>query len=279
MIPASFQQQLSNAVRIAAPVASAHRADVLYTEWYAPPRPGAAPRLGPPVALAHYRAADANGLCFSSGWQPNGWDPALGLLIVCRGEQQRAVHPIDFCPVGGQMAERTESTALAGWWATFVPPAPEGAAAVRVYWAVHPGSVFRLIRAITERMPPSAHYAVKAPLDLHRCLRPDGVVLYLERHRWNDLVPALRAIAESAAPWLHHSHPTFTLPLAPGISLAEDVPGESFGGQRCRWLAEAFAAHTSEAAMLTAAQAFLRQQGVSLEAPYRNPGSLQEYPW
>lgn len=274
-----FHQQLADAVRLAAPVAPEHRAAVLYAEWYAPLRSGAAPRLSAPVALAHYRAADANCLRFSSGWQPAGWDPSSGQSVVRRGEQMRSVHPIDFCPVGGQVAERTESTALAGWWAAFVPPAPEGSIAVRVYWAVQPASVFRLIRAITEQLPPTAHYAVKAPLDLHRCLRPDGVVLYLERQHWNDLVPALRAIATSAAPWLHPVHPAFALPLAPGISLAEDVPGESFGGQRCRWLAEAFATHTNEAAMLTAAQTLLEQQDVSLDAPYRNPGSRQEYPW
>jgi len=275
----NFREQLSGAARLAAAVAPELRAAALYAEWYAPARRGTAPRLSPPVALAHYRAADANGLRFTSGWQPAGWDPSSGHSVVRRGEQMRIIHPIDFCPVGGQVAERTESTELAGWWAAFVPPAPEGEAAVRVYWAVQPEAVFRLIRAITEQMPPSARYAVKAPLDLHRCLRPDGVVLYLERHRWNDLAAALHSIAECAAPWLHASHPAFTLPLAPGISLAEDVPGESFGGQRCRWLAEAFTSHTDESAMRAAALSLLEQRGVSLETPYRNPGSQQEYPW
>lgn len=279
MNPAPFHNQLASAVRLAAKAEPEQRAALLYADWYAPPRPGTAPRLSPPVALAHYRAADANGLRFSSGWQAAGWDPSSGHRLLRRDDQLRSVHPIDFCPLGGHATERVDSTELAGWWATFVPPAPEGDAAVRVYWAIHPASVFRFIRTLTEQMPAAAHYAVKAPLDLHRCLRPDGVVLYLERRHWNHLAPALRAIATSAAPWLCPVHPAFTLPLAPGVSLAEDVPGESFGGQRCRWLAEAFSNHTNEATMLTAAQTLLQQQGVSLEAPYRNPGSLQEYPW
>lgn len=276
---ALYQHQLTQAAHLAARIAPELRADFLYAEWYAPLRAGSAPRLSPPVALAHYRAADATALRFTSGWTTAGGIPASGHLLVHRGAESRAAHPLDFCPVGGQLSLRQDSTELSGWWATFAPPSPQGEAAVRVYWSVLPGSVFRLVQAITTQLPPLARYSLKAPIDLQRCLRPDGVVLYLEREQWNELAPLLRTLAESVAAWLHPSHPAFTLPLAPGVSLAEDVPGESFGGQRCRWLAEAFATSTNPAAMQSAAQALLTQQGIDWHAPYRNPGSQREYPW
>lgn len=274
-----YQQQLGHAARLAAGIAPAHRADVLYAEWYAPPRAGAAPRLSPPVALAHYQAADATALRFTPGWTRSGWLPDSGRLLVRHGDEVRAAHPIDFCPAGGQLSARQDSTELPGWWATFAPPAPQGAAAVRVYWSVLPGSVFRLVQAITTQLPPGIRYSLKAPIDLQRCLRPDGVVLYVEREQWTELAPILRGLAQSATAWLHPSHPAFTLPLAPGVSLAEDVPGESFGGQRCRWLAEAFSTLTDVTAMQAAAQARLAEQGLDWQAPYRSPGSQREYAW
>lgn len=272
-----YEEQLARAASVAAGVPVERMAEVLYSEWYAPARAGRAPRLSPAVALAHYRAADASGRRFSAGWEQAGMEQ--GKMVVRRGEEVRRVDAVDYCAAGGWVADRWDSTDLAGWWATFVRPAPQGDAAVRVYWAVDPAGVFAATAAITEGIPEGMRYAFKCPLELGRCLRPDGVVLYVARADWDRLAPCLPRIYHALKGRIHATHPAFTLPLAPGVSLAEDVMGESFGGQRCRWLAEAFAGQTGEGAMVEAGAAMLERQGVRLEAPYRGADSEKEYGW
>ena len=70
--------------------------------------------------------------------------------------------------------------------------------------------------------------------------------------------------------------PAFTLALAPGVGLAEDADGDSFGIRRCALLADGIVrAHehglTTIEARVEAIAARFGEDGVSIDAPYLEP--------
>ena len=74
-------------------------------------------------------------------------------------------------------------------------------------------------------------------------------------------------------PHLRPEIPAFTLALAPGVGLAEDADGESFGIRRCSLLADAIVrAHEQGIAGLEARVEAVAVRfaaaGVSIDAPY-----------
>ena len=78
--------------------------------------------------------------------------------------------------------------------------------------------------------------------------------------------------------------PALTKPLAEGLGLAEDPrpAGDSFGMHRCRLLAEAVVrAHERRPgpaqARLEDVEARFGAEGISLDRPYLNPGSADDY--
>ena len=95
-----------------------------------------------------------------------------------------------------------------------------------------------------------------------------------------EALTLLRPLLRALAPHLADSAPAFCKPLARGLALAEEPPGaESFGEHRCRLLAEAIVS-ADERGLRTPAQrlAVVRERfqaaGVSLDAPYLQPGSV-----
>jgi hypothetical protein len=83
---------------------------------------------------------------------------------------------------------------------------------------------------------------------------------------------------------LRPATPLFTLPLAPGIGLAEDPnTGESFGMHRCRLTAEGIVdawsrGEQSGAARLAAIAAAFTRAGCDLDRPYLSPASADLEP-
>jgi hypothetical protein len=84
-------------------------------------------------------------------------------------------------------------------------------------------------------------------------------------------------------PFVRSDVPLFTLCLGPGLAFAED-PGtqESFGMSRCRILAHGiWLAHQQRAQgideRLAIVEQHFRSQGISLERPWLNPGSTDEF--
>jgi hypothetical protein len=149
---------------------------------------------------------------------------------------------------------------------------------LRVYWHVRPSGASQLMHALSARLNaltmPFRLKVADHPTRLDRC---DGAVLYLPGERFDAARPTLLATAAELAGHLQPSIPAFTLPLLPGVGLAEHAGGtESFGSHRCRLLAEAIVrAHRREVGALddriSVVADHFAEHGVAIDAPYREP--------
>jgi HopA1 effector protein family len=149
---------------------------------------------------------------------------------------------------------------------------------VRAYWHVTRAGAPALMRALTARLnTTSVPFRLKVadhPFRLDRC---DAVVLYLTAEGLDAVRATLLGVAAELTAHLRPWIPVFTLELAPGVGLAEDDGGaESFGTRRCRLLAEGILrAHarglTAIAARIAAVAGRFAEDGVRIDAPYRDP--------
>jgi hypothetical protein len=154
------------------------------------------------------------------------------------------------------------------------------ASVVRVYWNISRAGAAALVGTIAARLNgtglPFRLKVADHPFRLERC---DAAVLYLESGVFRALGETLREVAAALTTHLQPGIPAFTLPLAPGVGLAEDNGGESFGTRRCGLLADAIVrAHriglTQLDARVDAVAARFAEEGVSIDAPYREPSLL-----
>jgi type III HopA1-like effector protein len=304
-----YRAQLLEAVRLALPPAppdAGRLAALLYEQWYAPATGTTPGWLDPAEVAEHYRAADAAGGRFEPGWVVLHPEDALARIgpprspwqvPAARGEETRWVDPIDLLfadgvglrpPAGSSIAvsaRRDSSELLPGWWTTLSAAWSKGSPPlVRLYWSVPAEKVCRLVEGLTAGLDPDQPYALKCPLDLDRCRRPDAVVLYLPGAAWGELGPGLAAAYRRVRRWLRPRAPALTLELAPGLALAEDPGDDSFGAHRCRIVADGLATARRDGvadpdALGDAAAAALGRHGIGADAPYRNPGSTATYPW
>lgn len=307
--PDRYRAQLLEAARLTLqqpPPDAGRLAALLYERWYAPASGTTSGHLDPPEVAEHFRAADAASRRFEPGWvvlDPGHARARIGparspwQVPAARGEEARWIDPVDLHVEGGVglrppagtsiavSARRDWTDLLPGWWISMSPAWSSGSPPlVRLYWSVPPEQVCRLVEGLTASLDPGQPYALKCPLDLDRCRRPDAVVLYLPVAGWDAMRAGLAAGHRRVRPWLRPRVPALTLQLAPGLALAEDPGDDSFGTHRCRTVAGGLAAArhagvTDPGALCDAAVEALRGHGVRADAPYRNPGSTATYPW
>lgn len=282
---------------------AAELAAVLYDRWYAPAEGAPEPALGPKEATARYRAADAATGRFEPGWTVLPPAHATSLIgppasawqiAASNGGEVRWADPIDVLHADGiglrprpgstvSVTARRDSTAvLPGWWTTTSPVWPSARPPlIRLYWSVEPKHVHRVVAAVTATMNTGRPWALKCPLDVDRCRRPDSIVLYLPAADWGSAGPRVADAHRRSRTWLRPNVPALTLELARGLALAEDPAEDSFGSSRCRMLAESTwqAHHWGAGDLRSAAVAGLEEHGVSAETPWLNPGSTASYPW
>jgi hypothetical protein len=272
---------------------------VLYESFYChgapiPSRPDAA-RAAPradPAFVAGLSAANAGRGCWAGGWRVDGRS-ASDLLLVKDGLRLRAKRSQarirEGEPLIGASAQIRLPKELAfaspGFYTAVSDadlPAESGHPMLRVYFhLVHPAAP-SLVAAVTSSLNEIGIAfrlkVIDAPERFSRC---DAAVLYVSTHDFNLLRPVLRDLSPRGG--LREGTPAFTKPLAPGIGLAEHpVSGESFGGHRCRLLAEGIVdAHNRGIRnldeRLTAVEAHFASHGIELEAPYLAPGSRDRY--
>jgi hypothetical protein len=148
---------------------------------------------------------------------------------------------------------------------------------VRVYWNVTRGGAPALVDALTswlnrERVPFRLKVA-DHPFRLERC---DAAVLYVDGEVFTAIRAGLGELARNLSPHLRREIPAFTLALAPGVGLAEDADGQSFGTQRCALLADGIVrAHEQGVAEIgarvEAVVARFAEEGVAIDSPYLEP--------
>ena len=229
-------------------------------------------------------AAMAGANTSRGGWEA-GWtvDRVDGDTAVIAGPRLRMRVPVDACagPVrrGGEVRVRQPEALPAfspGYWTVLGDTTGNGAGSgdVRVYWHVTLDGAPRLVGAITSQLNgagvPFRLKVADHPFRLDRC---DAAVLYLAGEDFRALRTQLSSLADALAPHLHPEIPAFTLELAPGVGLAEDDSGESFGVRRCALLADGIVRAYEQGSRhpVDTVAARFAEDGVDLDAPYREP--------
>ncbi|HTD35940.1 MAG TPA: T3SS effector HopA1 family protein [Candidatus Limnocylindrales bacterium] len=155
--------------------------------------------------------------------------------------------------------------------------------AVRLYWNVRVDGATELLRTMTTKLN-----ALRVPFVMKVCscsglfTRIDTAVLYVAARYVDATAWIVAGELGELAHLLRPDTPLFTKRLAPGLALAEDPGGESFGLARCMLLASATwsawaAGRNDVAGRLAALRRLAGEAGLSLERLYLNPGSVDRY--
>ncbi len=263
----------------------------LYRWFYCPGdavparKEGALPPFEDPALCAALSAANCGRGSWEPGWTVDGRDGDR--LLAVRGRLRARVRAAD-CRAsapGGAVLVRLPKELPAfspGFYTAVgdaVADAGPAAPIVRVYWNVAPAGAPALTAALTRALNRAqTPFRLKVADHPLRFARSDAAVLYLGAEAFAAHRAALLGVADSVRPHLAPAVPAFTLPLAPGVALAEDRADgdESFGERRCALLAEAIVrAHEqgrrATAERLDAVAAAFAAAGVELDAPYRDP--------
>jgi len=269
----------------------------LYRDFYraggaAPAELVPAPTLtGNAVFVKHLATANRG----QGSWEP-GWQPSRavdGRLVVQRAGLSLWTLPGDCRPSPGvdpdQVAVRFPKqlpSISPGFYTALgdIPFAPAPDPLVRLYWHVNAQGALRLMTLMTGGLNAAAiPFRLKVVNDPAHFTRCDAAVLYVRKADYGAVVAVVRRSYSELMAHLRPQIPALTKLLAPGLGLAEDPgQGTSFGLHRCALLAEGLlrareAGCSRPAARLQHVIEHLNNAGVSVEAPFLQPGSQDDY--
>ncbi|MEA2438403.1 MAG: hypothetical protein QOF65_2959 [Thermoleophilaceae bacterium] len=275
----------------------------LYADFYC--AGGARPPLHSPATDAlpgaspfvqDLSAANAGTGAREPGWTVTGEDS--GALVVARGGLSLWVAPADVHPTNGakvapgaavgvlmpkELLRLSPGFYMALGDAEF--PVDGSAPVVRFYWNLRSDGAVVLIGELTRRLNAQGlAFRLKVVSEPGRYSRCDAGVLYVLRSDYEHVARVVSTAYQAVASSLKPAIPALTKPLAPGLALAEDPTEQmtSFGMSRCELLAEAIA-RAAELGARDPAQRMrvvderFAEAGMSLDAPYLNPGSTDDY--
>jgi hypothetical protein len=285
-LPASLNGELDDAQRRRYLVSCLR--EELYCSFYCHGRPVAA-RWGEPEPAADPWLVDAMSQANTGGprWE-SGWtvERVEGDEAIVSGPRLRVRIPVVDCDggvrAGGVVSVRMPTALPAvspGFWSVLgeTSAGAPAAADVRVYWNVTRGGAPALVGALTSRLNDAGvRFRLKVadhPSRLERC---DAAVLYLDGEGFRSVRATLSDVASALSAHLRPETPAFTLAAAPGMGLAENVDGESFGVRRCALLADGIVrAHelglSGVDERVDTAIARFAEDGVPIDAPYLEP--------
>ncbi len=252
------------------------------------PEPEPAPRSEEATAAA-LTGANTSRVCWETGWYV-GAVLAEGEVLACKQQRWKLLRAGEYVtpneagvtprPGAALLVYRPREswTLQPGFYYAHGETLAELAnehAVLRFYWNVRPSGAARLIGLLTRRLNQfQVPFALKCLTGADYQGRRDPAVLFTQRRFHRLLIELLGDAAARLRADLEPDTPLFTLPLAPGLALAEDPgTGDSFGLTRCRLVALALQdSHArgdhSEAGRLEAVAVRFREAGISLERPY-----------
>ena len=257
------------------------------------------PFTSDPSHLQRLAAANRSQSRYESGWTVYTASPN-GQVYLQKGDRQRSAMPGEYLTSGPPGMPPQTGTAV-----TLSAPRDSAIAQPGFYflygetlgdlWDDHHLLRF-YFHATAEGAPPLLEYLtteldrfqvpfrMKALIEPCMYFRTDAIVLYLARRFQQIAVRIMLRMPVEAAGRLRAATPLFTLPVAPGIGLAEEPnTGESFGMHRCRLTAEALveawkSGVTSVAGRIAAIETQFRAAGLNLDSPYLSPSSTDLEP-
>jgi hypothetical protein len=155
---------------------------------------------------------------------------------------------------------------------------------VRWYWNLTAAGAVPFLRQATARLNEAGlPFKLKVVNDSRRFTRCDSGVLYTLKSDRKAVAEVLAEVYANVANGLRRQTPVFTKQLAPGVGLAEDpVQRESFGQHRCGLLADGMirayerGKRSLQDRLAVVIERFA-EDGISLETPFLNPGSDDDY--
>jgi hypothetical protein len=247
--------------------------------------------------LAALAAANAGEDRWSAGWRITDI-LSSGQVIAGKAALSRPAWPGEFvshagpgipAPVGASIslfAPRGSSVAQPGFYIAFSETLTDWhdqQDVVRLYWNVRASGAATLMRELTRTLNRfGLAFQFKCLSHPAGYPRTDAAVLYVARRHYRVTAQVLTELWPALEGTLMPSVPLFAKPLAAGLGLAEDPgTGESFGMHRCRLLAEAvWRAHEAGGSdRIDALGDVFRDNGLTLDRPYLNPGSDDDYPF
>lgn len=155
---------------------------------------------------------------------------------------------------------------------------------LRFYWNIQPDGAATLIQLITQVLNQfQVPFRFKCLSNRAFFNRIDAAVLFVSKRFYRITAELLSDVYPRLQKSLQPDSPLFTQQLAPGLGLAEDPgTGESFGMHRCRLVAEGLwnayiQGWQTEPVRLQEVTKRFAQEGMTLERPYLNPGSIDQY--
>jgi hypothetical protein len=156
---------------------------------------------------------------------------------------------------------------------------------LRLSWNVAAAGAATLVARITYALNAAGlAFELELPADPARYgQRCDAASLLLARADFAAAIGLLRPLVRTLAAQLRGGAPPLALALARGLAVAEEPGGgERFGEHRCRLLAEAIVTAGErglhdDAGKLAVTHERFAAAGLSLQAPYLQPGSVDAY--
>lgn len=155
---------------------------------------------------------------------------------------------------------------------------------VRLYWNVRAEGAANLVATSTRLLNragiPFKLKILNEPENFSRC---DAAVLYVSKQTYKEVAAIGAELYSEMIAHMNPLTPAFTKSLAPGLGLAESLPGgDSFGLHRCNLVAEGLLqSHEQRAptadAIIAIIDSHFAAAGFDLDLPYLNPGSGDSY--
>lgn len=235
---------------------------------------------------------------WDAGWQVYQIMPT-GQVMAQKGGRSRSLWPGEFLSTDapGMMPRpgtnlsvffmRETTTMQPGFYFAFSEAQTgelDNFSLARFYWNVRAEGAAPLMRAVTRGLNRfQVPFRIKCLTNSAFYTRDDAAVLYVDKRFYPVTSRVLAGIYEEVSRHMRPATPLFTKRLADGLALAEEpYTGESFGMQRCRILAEGLlSAHArglrDDASRLEEVERHFAAYGFTLDAPYLNPRSVDQY--
>jgi hypothetical protein len=263
----------------------------LYADWYTAGAVAPSTVAGEDVEAARpYRPDDLSAANCGSGSRQRGWRATVrrnGRVLVERDGLRLWADEEHVLGAGGEpdlleiVVPKESFGPPAGFYTAFGDAGIGGAAhepVDRFYWNIRGEGRTALLVAVTRTLN-DGRLPFRFKVVNEAAARCDAGVLYTPTSMRVRMSEPLGTILAAVSDELRPSVPCLAKRLAPGLGFAESPPGdESFGTHRCAILAKSLIAADAAGAVTTRDRlAFveerLAQGGISLDAPYLNPGS------
>jgi hypothetical protein len=257
------------------------------------------PYTSDPAYVQRLAAANRSQTRWESGWAVYTAAPN-GVVYLQKGDRQRTAQPGEYltsgppgmAPQQGSMVTvavpRDSAIAQPGFYFLYgetLSDLWDEHHLLRFYFHATADSAPAVLDYITnEHNRFQVPFRMKALIEPAMYTRTDAIVLYLARRHQQIAIRIMQRMPAEVASGLRPATPLFTLPLAPGIGLAEEPnTGESFGMHRCRLVAQAIveawkSGDQSPAGRLDAIAAHFTRAGFNLDLPYLSPASTDLVP-